>query len=627
MMKTGHVVVIEDMLQNLKGVAITLADNVPTLWKDFKTMDTRLGRNMRMYGEHHFKISSVEVECASTFKKLWEKLEQRKNHWSKELGTNDGFHYNNDAVPDEYIGVIYLVSLTNKSYVGRMTGRTLLDQYKLHTRVLYPKKLTDAFGRYGTQNFSINAVEVVLASNEAELEQKLKNSQRSWVERLDSINNGFNDSVDDHILGDHVFIRIVGDAKPADEEEGKLTGVIYCIKNLMNGKLYIGQTSKTLERRLRIHITDAKRHRMKIGSVLQEFGVENFEGGVVEFVYADTSDELERLLDEREIYWIKELNSRENGYNDTDGGKGCPGRATAEETRAKIALANMAENNGMFGTKWSEEKRESMRELMLGPNNHNYGKPLSDEVKAKLSDALRGRVISTETREQISATLTGIKRSEETRKKMSEARQGKGLSEETVEKIKSTRLKGDDNTLSKAVYQLTMDGEVVQRHGSMSDAARAIDSYPSVISNICRGVKTSTKGYRFCYEHALDDVVTSIKSEQEPVASPEALPELSAPRTMHETVRQNVSESLKQYYASEEGKANKSSAHEKRSETMAKERDLLRSSITEKKCNNCHQTKAVSEFGKKAAAKDGCQANCKVCCVEIKREWKKTCKA
>lgn len=627
-MRVGHVVVIEDMLQNLKCVTITLADNVPTLWKDLKTMDTRLGRNMRMYNERHFKISSVETASASTFKKLWEKLEPRRKYWIATLSTSDGFHYNNDAVSDEHMGIIYVISLTNKSYVGRMTGRTLLDQYKLHTRVLYPKKLTDAFGHYGTQNFLINAVEVVLASSEAELEQKLKNSQRSWVERLDSINNGFNDSVDDHILGDHVFIRIVGDAKPADESKGKNTGVVYSLKNLINGKLYIGQTSKTLEWRLRIHITDSKRHRMKIGSALQEFGVENFEGRVVEFVYADTSLELERLLDERETYWIKELNSRENGYNETDGGKGCPGRVTAEETRAKIALANMAENNGMFGTTWSEEKRESMRERMLGPNNHNYGKPLSDEVKAKLSDALRGRVISTETREKTSATLTGIKRSEETRKKMSEARQGTKLSQEVVEKIRSSRLKGDDNTLSKAVYQLTMEGEVVQRHGSMSDAARAIESYPSVISNICRGVKISTKGFRFCYEDAVDDVVASIKSGKEPVASPEPVPEKHyAPRTMHDTVRQNVSESLKHYYASEEGKASKSSAHEKRSETMARERDFLRNSITEKKCYHCNQTKAVSEFGKKAAAKDGCQTNCKACCVEIKREWRKTCKA
>lgn len=84
------------------------------------------------------------------------------------------------------------------------------------------------------------------------------------------------------------------------------------------------------------------------------------------------------------------------------------------------------------------------------------------------------------------------------------------------------------------------------------------------------------------------------------------------------------SETLKKLFASEEGKQIKQKAHEKRSVTMAKQKEEARENITEKKCNGeCGLVKNLTEFCKKAAAKDGYQSWCKSCTNKLKQEIKK----
>ena len=74
-----------------------------------------------------------------------------------------------------------------------------------------------------------------------------------------------------------------------------------------------------------------------------------------------------------------------------------------------------------------------------------------------------------------------------------------------------------------------------------------------------------------------------------------------------------ISKTLSEYFTSDAGKENVKKSHQKRSETMKKERDKIREEITDKKCGNCDETKTVDNFCKKAAAKDGYQTWCKSC--------------
>lgn len=78
--------------------------------------------------------------------------------------------------------------------------------------------------------------------------------------------------------------------------------IIYAFKNKVNNKIYVGQTCRTFEERMGEHL----RHKnTTLGKALDKYGVDNFEYGVVD--EAETIEE----LNEKEIFWIKKLNSKD----------------------------------------------------------------------------------------------------------------------------------------------------------------------------------------------------------------------------------------------------------------------------------------------------------------------------
>jgi len=108
-------------------------------------------------------------------------------------------------------------------------------------------------------------------------------------------------------------------------------------------------------------------------------------------------------------------------------------------------------------------------------------------------------------------------------------------------------------------------------------------------------------------------------------------PRWKTPRPKHpppprsETIKKQISESMKNFFASEEGKTNKQKAHEKRSKTIKERREQLRESIIEikeKQCRSCQKVLEISQFCKKAASADGYQSYCKPCILFIKQKKK-----
>ena len=80
-------------------------------------------------------------------------------------------------------------------------------------------------------------------------------------------------------------------------------GFIYKVTNIINGKVYVGKTNKSIEARWQQHIYDSKRlNDRPFYNAINKYGQENFVLELVEQV----EDE---LLNEREKYWIKEYNS------------------------------------------------------------------------------------------------------------------------------------------------------------------------------------------------------------------------------------------------------------------------------------------------------------------------------
>jgi hypothetical protein len=241
---------------------------------------------------------------------------------------------------------------------------------------------------------------------------------------------------------------------------------------------------------------------MTIYRAMNKYGHDKFNIYPVDFVKCVSKEQLKKQLDELEILFIRKFLTMDKniGYNMTAGGGGCLGRIMTEESKNKISAANSGINNGMFGTTWSEDKRTAMKEQMSGARNHNYGKPCSELTKKKLSDKLSGRIISEETRQKISASSTGKKMTPETRVNMSVAQQNRSpMSDTTKQKLKDSRKFGSENQLSKQVIQLSMAGDFIKIHESMSDAARECNTYHSSISNCCRGIKQSSGGFKWAY--------------------------------------------------------------------------------------------------------------------------------
>lgn len=89
--------------------------------------------------------------------------------------------------------------------------------------------------------------------------------------------------------------------------------VIYKITNLLKEKIYIGQTKQPIEKCFLQHFKEDS----LLGQAMHECELENFMIEIIERC------ESQQQLNEREIFWINALNSKQpNGYNVASGGSG-----------------------------------------------------------------------------------------------------------------------------------------------------------------------------------------------------------------------------------------------------------------------------------------------------------------
>lgn len=102
---------------------------------------------------------------------------------------------------------------------------------------------------------------------------------------------------------------------------------IYSITNIINGKRYIGWTSRPVpETRWKEHI---KTKKSKISRAIKRFGIKNFHFEVLCQCKGNKTDGL-IFLKEMEPYFIQKYNSFNEGYNSTKGGGGISGIQTGK---------------------------------------------------------------------------------------------------------------------------------------------------------------------------------------------------------------------------------------------------------------------------------------------------------
>lgn len=212
--------------------------------------------------------------------------------------------------------------------------------------------------------------------------------------------------------------------------------IIYEAINKINGKKYIGQTSKKLEERIKGHIKQSKSENIHyFQRAIRKYGVENFEWRII--CQCSSLEEANEL----EMFYIAkhETSNPEKGYNETVGGSGVVGNTLTEEKKRQISEAVKTSEKFIKFCK-SENATIKKSETMKG-------RKFSDKHRKNLSKAAKERKLSDEGKEKLSKAMKNSDRhqraihSEEYRKKMSEISKKKWQDPEFREKMMKARNK------------------------------------------------------------------------------------------------------------------------------------------------------------------------------------------
>lgn len=222
---------------------------------------------------------------------------------------------------------------------------------------------------------------------------------------------------------------------------------IYKITNLVNGKVYIGQSVK-IERRLGEHknlLSNNRHYNYHLQQAWNKYGKENFAFEIIEKC-------LKEKLNEKETYWCDYY--KPNVYN-IGGTK---------------SLGSM-----------SEEMKLKLSALNKGEKNHFYGKHHTEETK-----------------ELLKCIKTGTKMSAETRKKMSQSKighygwnKGNKRPKELVETIAKMQYK--------PVNQYALNGEYISSYKSIQQASQELHINATSISLVCKKKRHKAGGFYWEY--------------------------------------------------------------------------------------------------------------------------------
>lgn len=145
---------------------------------------------------------------------------------------------------------------------------------------------------------------------------------------------------------------------------------IYCFKNTINGKCYIGQAVK-LRQRLRHHWNHWQNEQyahLYIYRAFKKYGIENFELIILDTFVCALNYDVKPKLDELEKKYIQEYDSYNNGYNMTLGGDaGVLGYKHTDETKAKLSelSTKQAEKRQQNPNNWIKIKILDTDEIII----------------------------------------------------------------------------------------------------------------------------------------------------------------------------------------------------------------------------------------------------------------------
>ena len=238
-------------------------------------------------------------------------------------------------------------------------------------------------------------------------------------------------------------------------------GVIYCVRNIKNDKLYIGQTVHNLAYRKQRHLNDTRRGcTQAFHMAIRKYGESSFSWRVLE-------DEVpNEELNDLEILYIDLFGTYlQDYYNVTMGGESSLGFFPSEETRKKMSMSALNKP------------------------------PMTDETKRLIAIASTGRVFTEEAKRKSSATKMGHEVNDEARVKISAGHRGKKMSEKTRDKMRNRPTRGTP------VRQYNLLNEFLNEWKSLAEATRNTGVSPTNIGNVCANKSKTAGGFKWEYSN------------------------------------------------------------------------------------------------------------------------------
>ncbi len=231
--------------------------------------------------------------------------------------------------------------------------------------------------------------------------------------------------------------------------------IIYKITNKINNKIYIGKSLYNKEEYLGSGIS--------LNNAIDKYGKENFVKEIIE------TCENQKILNEREKFWIKKYNStnRKIGYNIAEGGNGGNTRQGYDEEKLKSYYHKLSQ-----GVNTSVKYKESVNKRK-GSKNPN----ISSKLKELYSKGI------------IKPWNLGIETKEETKIKISEKNRGKKMSQDAKRKISESKFVG--------VFMLDTNDKIIRSFQSIKEASELMKINRCCISDCLNGRQKTAGGYKW----------------------------------------------------------------------------------------------------------------------------------
>lgn len=269
-------------------------------------------------------------------------------------------------------------------------------------------------------------------------------------------------------------------------------GFIYKIWNEINDKLYIGQTTNSIEVRWYQHLKNVYLNDATIYRAMRKYGKEKFHIEKIE--ECDNN-----LLNEKEQYWIKFFNSKNNGYNSTIGGTNIIPTGKKNKLINNLLIQQLWDQ----GLSISDIKEKTgysstgIREHLL--NYSNYSKEESIKRALEKSAKTRSKIIYQWNLEgklikkfdsQVSAEKETNIPAQNISKVLKNERQTAGGYYWTYNENPPILIKKQTQ-----IYQYDKQNNLINIYKNKSEASKITGCDSSDIGRVCRGIRKTCGGY------------------------------------------------------------------------------------------------------------------------------------